>query len=85
MRLYVVHIINIDDNNCKYQCYKKFRNILVEDFNYPHPHLTLEKCLSMDTASYEKIRLTTNSWYKSFYSTFSPTVCKELLYKAINT
>ena len=29
MRLYVVHIINIDDNNCKYQCYKKFRNILL--------------------------------------------------------
>jgi hypothetical protein len=65
--------------------HKKFRNILVEDFNYPLPHLTLEKCLSMDTSSYEKIRLTTNSWYKSFYSTFSPTVCKELLYKAINT
>ncbi|MBS7285661.1 MAG: hypothetical protein KIH06_00165, partial [Kiritimatiellae bacterium] len=65
--------------------HKKFRYIVVEDFNYPHPHLTLEKCLSMDKASYEKIRLTTNSWYKSFYSTFSPTVCKELLYKAINT
>jgi hypothetical protein len=64
---------------------KKLRNILAEDFKYPLPHLTLEKCLNMDDSTYEETRRIAHSWYKAYYSSFDSTTCKKLLLKALSS
>lgn len=64
---------------------KTLRNILAEDFKYPLPHLTLEKCLNMDDSTYEETRRIAHSWYKAYYSSFDSTTCKNLLFKALSS
>lgn len=63
----------------------KFRNILVDDFGYPFPNLTIEEYLLMSNVAYEEKCQLAHNWYKNHYSTFDSENCLALLRKAINT
>lgn len=61
--------------------FKEIRDILCEEFEYPLPFLTIEKCLCEGTR-YNKYQDEVRAWHSKFYAPYDDMKCLDLLRSA---